>query len=674
LTRVLTWLWCASAFCSAFLSFVVQPLLAKWLLPSFGGSPATWGVCLVFFQLMLLGGYAYARWVSRLPLALGRMLHAALLLVVLLFSARATLPGLEAAQSLPAPARIVWLLACSAGLPFWLTSSTAPLLSDWAAQLRATVPHRLYAVSNLGSWLALLAYPLWIEPSWSISHQYALYCGATIVACLLSGACLIATARAQPPAAPAPPLTALPWRARGRWLCCAFVPSMLLVAVSDHISVDLAPTPILWVMPLGLYLLSFSAAFAGWVAPLRSWLAGAWVLFSSLLAYGGFAQGSAKLSLQLVAALGSLTSACLLSADALVRARPEPRQLTSFYVWIALGGALGGVSVSFVAPWLLSDYYELELGCLSCYALLWFSARARERASLRISAERRWVALGAAMVLPLMAASSLMRTGYLGGRELRVLERRRSFLGALKVSQDRVARMLTHGRIRHGMQLVEPALASRPTMYFGAGTAVAQVLTRHRAGLPRRLGVVGLGVGTLAAYGKQEDQLSFFELDPWVVDIARRRFTFLRDTPASIEMAIGDGRLNLARMPSRGFDVLVLDAFASDAVPVHLLTSEAFDVYTRQLAPDGMLLANVSNRHLAVDRVVRAAAEVHGLACSVIETDADAARFVSKVRWAVMTRDAAQLTRELSGLSPLHASGSDVLWTDARASVWSILK
>jgi spermidine synthase len=211
-------------------------------------------------------------------------------------------------------------------------------------------------------------------------------------------------------------------------------------------------------------------------------------------------------------------------------------------------------------------------------------------------------------------------------------------------------------------------------MYFGPGTAVAQVLSQHHAGVPRRLGIVGLGVGTLAAYGKPGDQLSFFELDPWVIDIARRRFTFLRDTPASVEMVLGDGRLNLARMPSRSYDVLVLDAFASDAVPVHLLTTEAFDVYVRQLAPDGVLLANVSNRHLAVDRVVRAAAKMHGLACAVIETDADPTRFVSKVRWAVMSRDAAQLARELNGLSLFPAAGSAVLWTDARASVWSILK
>jgi spermidine synthase len=234
--------------------------------------------------------------------------------------------------------------------------------------------------------------------------------------------------------------------------------------------------------------------------------------------------------------------------------------------------------------------------------------------------------------------------------------------------------MLTHGRIRHGMQLSDPARARWPTMYFGPGTAVAQVLSEHAAGRARHIGIVGLGVGTLAAYGGERDRLRFYELDPNVLELAQRYFTFLRDTPARSSFVLGDGRLSLARESSQRFDVLVLDAFASDAVPAHLLTREAFAIYLRQLAPDGVLLANVSNRHLAVDRVVRGAARAHGLGCAVVETPANVARFVSKVRWAILTRDAAQLARELTGLVQATPSGADVLWTDARASVWSILK
>jgi SAM-dependent methyltransferase len=354
----------------------------------------------------------------------------------------------------------------------------------------------------------------------------------------------------------------------------------------------------------------------------------------------------------------------------LVQARPEPDGLPEFYLWVAAGGALGGIYVTWIAPLVLRDYYELELAVLLTYALLLWS---RRRHGDEHAGRRRLLWFGSGVAMPLLAAAMLTRAG-LGGREKHVLDRRRSFLGALRVTQIDVGRMLTHGRIRHGMQLSDPARARWPTMYFGPGTAVAQVLTHHHQGRPRHLAVVGLGVGTLAAYGQPRDRLRFYELDPNVLAVAREWFTFLRDTPARVDVVLGDGRLALAREAPQRFDVLVLDAFASDAVPAHLLTYEAFSIYLRQLAPDGVLLANVSNRHLSVDRVVRAAARALGLACEVVETEADVTRFVSKVRWAVLARDPAQLRRELAGLTPAAPSGGDVLWTDARASVWSILK
>jgi hypothetical protein len=275
--------------------------------------------------------------------------------------------------------------------------------------------------------------------------------------------------------------------------------------------------------------------------------------------------------------------------------------------------------------------------------------------------------------LPLLAADVTLRAAG-EGRTGRVLERRRSFLGALRVTQFEVGRVLTHGRIRHGMQLAGAGRRRQPTMYFGPGTALARVLEKHATQRARRIGVVGLGVGTVAAYGQAGDLLRFYELDPQVLAVAQRWFTFLRDTPASLEFALGDGRVLLSHEPSQHFDVLVLDAFSSDAVPAHLLTREAFGVYLRHLVPAGVLLANVSNRHLAVDRVVRASARAHGLACDVVETAPDAAHFVSKVRWAVMARDPATLAGTLEGLDFAASSGDDVLWTDGRASVWSILR
>jgi protein-L-isoaspartate O-methyltransferase len=254
------------------------------------------------------------------------------------------------------------------------------------------------------------------------------------------------------------------------------------------------------------------------------------------------------------------------------------------------------------------------------------------------------------------------------------VERRRGFLGPLKVVDTAEGRVLTHGRIQHGMQLRAPELRRTPTMYFGAGTAVARVLEASRTERPRRLGVVGLGVGTLATYARARETLLFYELDPNVIELARRDFTFLRDTAANVSVVPGDGRLSLAREAPQRFDVLVLDAFSSDAVPVHLLTREAFEVYAQQLAPEGLLLANVSNRHLAVERVVRASARSVGLRCEVVETPTRAAGHVTHVAWAVMARDGSRLAAVLGDLPRSPPRSNEVLWTDSRASLIAVLR
>jgi hypothetical protein len=733
------WLWLSTAFSSACLLFVVQPLLAKWLLPVFGGSPGTWAACMLFFQVMLLAGYAYAHLLARLPARGALRVHAgaALLAGVFALSAR-QLPEVAASTLTPA-LRIPILLGGLVGPSYLLVASTAPLLSHWAAQLGAALPHRLYAISNAGSLLGLLGYPLFIEAAWPIATQQAFWSLGVALFSLLSAGCTLWTLRALPLGSVAALAIATPpLRERLYWAFCAAVPSVLLLAVTNHITVDVAPTPLLWVVPLALYLLSFIAAFSGRVSRWRGWLVPIWIVASIGLGYNAFAEGNASLVRQLGFALGGLFVACLLCHDALLRARGAPEYLTAFYLWIALGGALGGAFVSLIAPWLFRDYYELEIAALLVFAVLWLDQRREaralggvgswerlalgmheassgggspasaaasgegtaamsgaevsaaasgedaafntgvlaaasgEEARAALRARRRWLSLGTGMCAPLLMAALVVRAGGWTGSG-RVLERRRSFLGSLRVTQYDVGTILTHGRIQHGMQLRGPARADWPTMYFGPGTAVSRVLRDHAAGRPRVIGVVGLGVGTLAAYGRSGDQLHFYELDPNVLDIARRWFTFLRDSPARVDVEIGDGRLLLARSAAR-FDVLVLDAFASDAVPVHLLTREAFALYARHLAPDGMLLANVSNRHLAVDRVVRAAAHSQGLACRTINTGINVARFVSKVRWAVMSRDDEQLTRELAGLPTAADSFGERLWTDAQASVWSILR
>jgi SAM-dependent methyltransferase len=671
----MAFLWLGSVFSSSFLLFLAQPLLAKWLLPRFGGSPSTWTACMLFFQLMLLAGYAYAHGLARLRAArLQFVVHALFALIALGWALGSrVLPELTDSgldPSLRIPALLLW----QAGPPFLLISSTAPLLQRWAALLGAAEPHRLYAISNAGSLLALIAYPCCIEAALPVDQSYALWCfGLAAFALAVIACALVGYFRAPSALQPMAATRHTPLSDGLYWAFCACVPSVFLLAVTNHISVDIAVTPALWLLPLGIYLLSFIAAFGGMAEAARGLLLLLFVLVSLGLAWNAFAEGSATLASQLGFSLAGLGLGSLLCHAALVRARPAPERLTAFYLWIAAGGALGGAFVSLFAARVFDDYYELELATLFTYSVLWLDSRREARDAPGTAARRRLLWLGFAMCLPLLSTALIMRTR-VEGRTGRVLERRRSFLGALRVSEFGFGRILTHGRIRHGMQLSDSALHDLPTMYFGQGTALARVLEQHAHGRARSIGVVGLGVGTIAAYGGEHDRLRFYELDPNVLDIAQHWFSFLKDSRAQSEFALGDGRLLLQHEPSHHFDILVLDAFASDAVPVHLLTREAFAIYLRQLAPDGVLLANVSNRHLAVDRVVRASARASGLACQVVETQADAKRFVSKVRWAIMARDTQQLSKLLDGLPLAAPSGSDVAWTDARASLWSILR
>jgi hypothetical protein len=653
----------------ATLLFVVQPMLGKWLLPWFGGSASTWAACMVFFQGMLLVGYLYAHVLARfVPRSAQLALHGLVLAIAVAAAGRAAL--LEPPSGLARPElQIARLLLSQAGLSYFLLATTGPLIQRWAAAALGREPYGLYALSNAGSLLGLIAYPFAIEPRADLQAQFSAwtYAFASYAALLLLAMVRLHAARnaAVPDeqvASPAPSL-----RERAHWLACAFLPSALLLAVTSHITVDIASIPLLWIAPLALYLVTFIVAFSRFGLAARTPALALWLASAVGLGFGSFAQGLASLWQQLIIPCTALLSAGLLCHGELARTRPCPSRLTDYYVVIALGGALGSVAVSWIAPAVLSDVYELELSALGVLALLVLGAR-------RIGAgERRLVYLGAGLCAPLFIASIALRAQD-GGAQSHVVERRRSFLGPLKVIDTEQGRVLTHGRIRHGLQLRDPATSNTPTMYFAAGTAVERVMTRHAAERERTVGVVGLGVGTLAVFAKPGDLFRFFELDENVVELARTRFTFLRDSASSLTVGIGDGRVLLEREGPRGYDILVLDAFSSDSVPVHLLTHEAFALYARQLAPDGVLLANVSNRHLAVHRVVQSSARATRLACALVETEPDAALHRERVRWAVMARSEDQLSSLLAGMPQIAPSASPVAFTDARASLFSILE
>jgi SAM-dependent methyltransferase len=670
---VLRTLFASVAFLSALLLFQVQPMLGKRLLPWYGGSPATWTACMLFFQLLLLGGYAWAdALVRRAPQRLQLILQLALLAAAI-----ALLPigpsDADRPVALDAPLlQILSVLARTAGVPYLALACTAPLLQHWYERASGQSPYALYAFSNAGSLLGLLLYPFALEPLLPMAQQARLWSTLFVLFAAGLAACGLRAGRAARPRAAAPD-TAPPPSAgvQARWFALALVPSVLLLAVTNHITVDVAAVPFLWVAPLTLYLLSFVLAFAGERFCPRGLLLPLWVACTGALGIGLFAHGTASLAQQLLVPLISLFVCALLCHGELARAQPPPAQLSRFYLLLSAGGAAGGVFVGVCAPLLFTGFFELQIAVIAAYAvLLW--ALPREP---RTPALSRWLWLGVGLGVPFIAASIWVQ-GQDRTRSGRVIEQRRSFygvLGVIAIDKEGVT-LLTHGRIRHGMQFQDPARALEPTLYFGPDSGAGRVLRLHAIDRPRRIGVVGLGAGTLAAYGRAGDHMRFYEISPDVVAAARTHFSFLRNSAADVEISVGDGRLALEREPAQGFDVLVLDAFSSDSVPAHLLTTEAFAIYARQLRKDGVLLANVSNRHLDVERAVAGSAAHAGFVLRIVETESDAARGYARARWALMARTRAQLDRLLAGATPSSLRGAPVTWRDDFSNLAQLLR
>jgi SAM-dependent methyltransferase len=676
------------------LLFQVQPLLGKRLLPWFGGSPSTWTTCMLFFQLALLAGYALADGLIR-GLRDGWQLLLALVLPGL---ALGFLPlGPDAAQR-PAEAAaqpvlaILALLVRHAGIPYLALATAAPLLQHWYERRTGRPPYRLYAWSNAGSLLGLLAYPFALEPRLALDAQARLWSfgfAGFALALAVAGVLALRPRAGQGGPVDAPSARAADDQAESdgelravdrsgaragmpTWLALSCLPSAMLLAVTNYITVDVAVVPFLWVLPLALYLLSFIAAFADSRWSRRAWLLPAWVVVTAALGASLFLQGSAGLVQQIGVPLAVLTVCALLCHGELARARPEPARLSRFYLAISAGGALGGVFVAALAPLLFRGFYELQLFTIATHAIMLVLV-VREPASPRRVRQLRACYLGLALGIPLLLATIWVQTKD-RSRTGRVIEQRRSFHGVLRVTELQDVTMLSHGRIRHGMEFRAPARRATPTMYYSPDSGVGRALRLHRAGGPRDVGVVGLGVGTLAAYGQPGDRFAFYELSPDVIDVAQRRFGFLGGSRATVAVEVGDGRLLLERAARGRFDLLVLDAFASDSVPAHLLTLEAFRAYLRVLKPDGVIAANVSNRHLAVERVIAGAAARVGLALRVRETQRDLEHGFTRARWALLARDPRTLA-ELGKPEDWHAlAGTPLLWTDDFSDLLSVLR
>lgn len=619
-------------FLSAFLLFQIQPLAGKELLPWFGGSAEVWSACLLFFQAALFLGYLYAHLVgTRLAPRAQGALHLALLALSLAFlpiSAGAAWKPPD--QSWPVP-RILAFLAATVGLPYFLLSANGPLLQRWYTLRSPGAPWRLYALSNFGSLLGLLSYPFLVEPALPLTAQRALWSGGYALFVAAVGVCAVGLVRAAPPLPPPVPAQAAAdgaARTGAGWtalvLGLSLTGSLLMAATTHYLCQHVAVIPLLWILPLAIYLASFIVVFAGdrWYrrGPLLALLAAATAAAAATL-FLGFAIG---LLARIAILLLHLAAGCLVLHGEMARLKPEPRRLTGYYLLLSAGGALGTAFVTFAAPALFSGYWEYHVALAACWGLALVAAL-RGRPAGAAGAGRAVPALAALSLLVLIAA---LRWHTLVAMA-QTVRAERNFYGALQVIErdpEDPARHrfeLTNGGILHGSQFTAPALRRRATVYFGessglaAGLRAARAAARARGGDGSlRIGCVGLGVGVIAAHAQPGDVLRYYELNPAVEAVARDTFTFLADAAGKVEVVLGDARLSLERELADGprrFDLFIVDAFTGDAIPAHLLTRECLRLYLAHLAPGGRVMLHISNRYLDLRPLIAGLARDAGL-------------------------------------------------------------
>lgn len=675
------WLATATTLLSAYLVFQVQPLLARSLLSRFGGSSAVWTTAMLFFQAGLLLGYAYAAFVAtRLAPRTQLFVHVALLLSSLLVLPIGPRPEWRPALGANPQAELLWVLIATIGAPFVLLSTTSPLVQAWVARGSPDrSPYRLYAASNAGSLLGLLAYPFLIEPAISVRAQAQLWSAgylAFAVLCAVTATRELWSLRSEPTRQSGTE-TARSSSPRWLWLGLSAAGSTLLFAVTNELTLDVASVPFLWVLPLSLYLVSFILCFESdrWYVR-RFW---ALAMVAGIAGIGWIGARATDVGLGAhVAILGAaLLACCMVCHGELARLRPAASELTTFYLVLALGGALGGLFVSLLAPLLFDDLFELPLGLGAAVLLALTAARGDSSSPLAAVPTKRFALLLASAALVLVALPAL---GAWRKRELGVVSAR-NFYGTLEVRVERPPgltprRVMAHGATRHGIQLLDPAHELDGTGYYapeaGGGLAIASAPSD---GL-RRVGLIGLGVGTLARYGRPGDTFRFYEINPAVVALAKAHFSYLSRSAASIEVVVDDARLALEHEPDNHFDVLVLDAFSGDSVPAHLLTIEAFRLYFRHLRPDGALAVHASNHYLDLVSLVRATARALGKSSRVVRTQGDDGRGVLPAEWVLVASSETRLNMSQYPTAGPAAAGERAVtpWTDDYGSLFSLVR
>ena len=580
---------------SAFLLFLVQPIMAKQILPWFGGSASVWNTCVFFFQFLLLLGYLYAHALVRFATPRAQAwIHAGLLALCLLSLPVIASGYWKSGETDPA-IRILLMLAATVGLPYFLLSSTSPLLQAWFARTMAA-PYRLFALSNAASLGGLLAYPFLIEPflditqqAWLWSAGFALFAGACAYVAILSalaarGARAGAHAGAhEPGTAPTPSLRLL-------WIALSALGSLALISVTAFIAQNIASMPLIWVAPLAVYLVTFILAFSGRDYSGPGVKLAALALSLAMVASYRTIEFIEEFQYSLPVFMAGLFFVCLYCHGELAATKPHPSRLTEFYILVSLGGALGSLAGSMLAPILLQGDFEMPITLAAVAAIIAWQAR-------RSANALRWGAAASAIVVAGVAAWQIADQ-YASARVLA-----RNFYSALRIADVAEGaerrRIMEHGGVEHGSQYLDPARRGEALAYYSPSSGVALAIARQREiaqGRPLSAGFIGLGAGALAAYGQKGDAFRFYEINPQVIELAKSQFTYLSDSKATISLALGDARLVLESEQPHAFDMIVVDAFTGDAIPLHLLTREAVAIYRKHLRPDGVLLFHISNR------------------------------------------------------------------------------
>jgi hypothetical protein len=671
-------------FTSAFLIFQVQPVIARFILPWYGGTPAVWTTCMLFFQVGLLGGYTYAHLLARyVPVSRQPYVHLVLILLSLL-----TLPItpslLEGGSQQTQILEILAILLVSVGLPFILLSASAPLLQYWFSKIYPNrSPFKLYALSNTGSLLALLSYPFIVEPSiglydqtlfWSVAYSlFFVFCFWCVWPLLKNP--LVGQKGGDFPLSDSPS-----WSRRMLWMSLAACGSVLLLAITNQISLDVAVIPFLWVLPLSLYLVSFIISFER-----DRWYRRAiWFPFTLIgfvaLVYLMLESGSSRIiplygevAIYCLAMFGG----CMICHGEIVRKRPASEYLTVFYLYIALGGALGGVFVNLIAPLIFDGYWELPLVVLAIVTIIAFYVFTRPQS---IHGKIRYGFAVTATVF--FFGSSLW--AHVDDKLDSSIFNTRGFYGVLHLYEGTTKngddfRSLFHGRILHGDQYLSGDLRYEPTSYYGKDSGVGIAIHNHPSkGFDNKsltVGVIGLGAGTIATYGEKSDQFYFYEINPQIVFIANHYFSYLEDSKASNHIILGDGRLSLAsdlkNNGSREFDILVVDAFSGDAIPTHLLTAEAFELYWKHIKPGGILAVHITNIYVELSDPVRQLARRANKDAIFIASDSD-----SYSDWVLITSNKKFIEDKnvIKYQSEWTSPPKSIVWTDDFSNLFDVVR